>query len=88
VLLQLLAETCRVRNSKLGKVGVRAHIKFWKLENHCHMLALTMVYQNFCRKHRSLGGKTPAMAGGLTEYVWTVSDVHDLDMWSTKAAAA
>jgi hypothetical protein len=31
-----------------------------KLENHALMLAITMVYYNFCRKHKSLGGKTPA----------------------------
>ena len=31
-------------------------------------LAISMVYYNFCRKHMSLGRKTPAMAAGLTEY--------------------
>jgi IS1 family transposase len=59
-----------------------------KLENHRHMLALTMVYYNFCRKHRSLGGKTPAMAAMLTDYVWTASDLLSLDMWFNQAAAA
>jgi hypothetical protein len=39
-----------------------------KLENHAYMLAITMVYYNFCRKHMSLTGQTPAMAAGLTEY--------------------
>jgi hypothetical protein len=29
---------------------------------------MTMVYYNFCRKHASLKGQTPAMAAGLTEY--------------------
>jgi IS1 family transposase len=58
-----------------------------KLENHEHMLALTMVYYNFCRKHRSLGGKTPAMAASLTDYVWTASDLLSLDMWSERLAA-
>lgn len=46
-----------------------------KLENHAYMLAITMVFYNFCRKHRSLGGKTPAMAAGITSYVWTASDL-------------
>jgi hypothetical protein len=32
------------------------------------MLTMTMVYYNFCRKHLSLKGQTPAMAAGLTEY--------------------
>ena len=39
--------------------------------NHRHMLATTVVFYNYCRKHKSLGGKTPAMAAGLTDYVWT-----------------
>jgi IS1 family transposase len=57
------------------------------LENHCHMLAITMVYHNFCRKHQSLKGKTPAMAAGLTEYRWTAADLLALDMWCESAAA-
>ncbi len=51
------------------------------------MLALTMVYYNFCRKHRSLSGKTPAMAADLTDYVWTASDLLSLDLWTFSAAA-
>jgi IS1 family transposase len=58
-----------------------------KFENHCHMLAMTMVYYNFCRKHLSLKGQTPAMAAGLTEYRWTASDMLSLDMWSEAEAA-
>lgn len=38
------------------------------------------------RKHRSLAGKTPAMAAGLTDYVWTASDLLSLDMWTERAA--
>lgn len=59
-----------------------------KFENHCHMLAITMVYYNFCRKHRSLGGKTPAMAALLTDYVWTASDLLSLDLWFDRSVAA
>lgn len=51
-----------------------------KLENHAYMLAITMVFYNFCRKHKSLGGKTPAMVAGLTDYVWTASDLLSLDL--------
>jgi IS1 family transposase len=58
-----------------------------KFENHCHMLAMTMVYYNFCRKHASLKGQTPAMAAGLTEYRWTAADMLSLDMWSEAEAA-
>ena len=58
-----------------------------KLANHSYMIAITMVYYNFCRKHRSLKGNTPAMAAGLTEYVWTASDLLALDMWHAAEAA-
>jgi hypothetical protein len=46
------------------------------------MLALSITYYNFCRKHASLKGKTPAMAAGLTDYVWTAADLLSLDMWT------
>jgi IS1 family transposase len=59
-----------------------------KFENHCHMLALTVVHYNYCRKHRSLGGRTPAMAAGLTDYAWSVADLLALDMWSDLAKAS
>lgn len=59
-----------------------------KLQNHCYMLAITMVFYNFCRKHKSLKGQTPAMAAGLTSYVWTASDMLSLDMWANEASAA
>jgi hypothetical protein len=56
-------------------------------KNHSYMLAIRMVYYNFCRKHRSLKGQTPAMVAGLTEYQWTASDLLALDMWHASAAA-
>jgi IS1 family transposase len=59
-----------------------------KLTNHAYMLAITMVYYNFCRKHRSLGGQTPAMAAGITSYVWTASDMLSLDLWQNIESAA
>ncbi|HWS71967.1 MAG TPA: hypothetical protein VN605_07620 [Thermoanaerobaculia bacterium] len=59
-----------------------------KYENHRHMLALSITYYNFCRKHMSLKGKTPAQAAGLTEYRWTGSDLLALEMWTTVRAAA
>jgi hypothetical protein len=52
------------------------------------MIAIKMVYYNFCRKHKSLGGRTPAMAAGLTNYVWTASDLLALDIWANEASAA
>lgn len=77
--------TLRMQNRRFTRL-TNAFSK--KLENHAFMIAITMVYYNFCRKHRSLGGKTPAMAAGLTEHVWTASDMLALHMWAKAAAAA
>lgn len=76
--------TLRMQNRRFTRLTNGFSKKF---ENHCHMLAITVTYYNFCRKHRSLGGRTPAMAAGLTDYVWTASDLLSLDMWMAEAAA-
>lgn len=51
-----------------------------KLENHCHALALYFTWYNFIRPHKSLQGRTPAMAAGLTEYAygwdWLVEEME------------
>ena len=52
-----------------------------KIENHKHALSLHYMYYNFCRKHQTLtkqaGGihKTPAMAAGVADHVWTMEEV-------------
>ena len=52
-----------------------------KVENHRHAVALHFVHYNFCRAHQTLTRKakgiyrTPAMAAGLTDRVWTVGDI-------------
>jgi hypothetical protein len=33
------------------------------------------VHFNFCRCHSSLKRRTPAMASGLTDHVWTVAEL-------------
>jgi hypothetical protein len=45
-----------------------------KVENHEHMLALFFCYYNFCRIHQSLR-VTPAMAAGVSNHVWELSDI-------------
>jgi hypothetical protein len=37
-------------------------------------MALFVAFYNFCRKH-SAHGKTPAIAHGLTDHVWTISEL-------------
>jgi len=55
---------------------VRCTINFSKkLENHRHAVAIFAAYFNFCRVHKSLDGKTPAMAAGLADRVWTVAEL-------------
>ena len=47
-----------------------AHSK--SLKHHVAMQAILLRHYNFCRKHETLKGATPAMASGLTDYVWTI----------------
>lgn len=44
------------------------------LRNHRHSVALLVAHFNFCRVH-SAHQKTPAMAQGLTDHVWTVAEL-------------
>jgi IS1 family transposase len=48
-----------------------------KVENHGHALALYFMYYNFCRIHQSLR-VTPAMAAGVSDHVWEISEVVNL----------
>ncbi len=77
--------TLRMQNRRFTRLTNAFSKKF---ENHVHMMAMTVVFYNFCKTHKSLGGKTPAMVAGLTDYVWTVSDMLALDMWTAERAAA
>jgi hypothetical protein len=75
------ATTCHAERSNLSlrtftRRFVRRTINFSKKrENHTHAVALFVAYFNFCRIHKSLEGKTPAMAAGLTNHVWTVAEM-------------
>lgn len=46
-----------------------------KVENHVAALSLHFMHYNFCRVHRSLNGKTPAMAAGVTDHVWKLDEL-------------
>ena len=45
-----------------------------KLENHIAAISLHFMYYNFCRIHQTLR-ITPAMAAGVTDRVWDISDI-------------
>lgn len=48
-----------------------------KVENHFYAVALHMLYYNFVRIHKTLR-MTPAMAAGVTDRLWDVSDIAKL----------
>ena len=52
-----------------------------KLENHEYALALYFMYYNFARSHKTLSNpypKSPAMAAGLSNHIWTVEEIVKL----------
>jgi len=77
--------TIRMQNRRFTRL-TNAHSK--RIEMHRYALAITFFHYNLIRKHSSLGGKTPAMAAGLTDHAWTLRDALALDMWTGDRAAA
>jgi IS1 family transposase len=52
-----------------------------KVENHAAAVALHFLYMNFGRPHKSLANpypRTPAMAAGLADHVWTCEEIAGL----------
>jgi len=52
-----------------------------KLENHVLALALYFMHYNFVRPHKTLANpypRTPAMAAGLTNHIWTFEEIVNL----------
>jgi IS1 family transposase len=52
-----------------------------KLDNHAHAVALHFMYMNFARPHKSLANpypRTPAMAAGLADHIWTCEEIAGL----------
>jgi IS1 family transposase len=49
-----------------------------KLENHEYAVALYFMHYNFIRPHKTLANpypRTPAMASGLTNHIWTIEEI-------------
>lgn len=63
--------TLRHQNKRFCRETI-CHSK--KVENHAHQLALNFMAYNFCRRHESLK-KSPAMAAGIADHVWTLTEV-------------
>jgi IS1 family transposase len=52
-----------------------------KVENHAAAIALHFLYMNFARPHKALANpypRTPAMAAGLADHVWTCEEIAAL----------
>ena len=52
---------------------------------HAHLYVVGCLY-NFCRIHRSLLIRTPAMAAGLTDHLWSLAEFfwwHPLPFWAS-----
>ncbi len=52
-----------------------------KIENHELAIALYFMYYNFARPHKSLASpypRTPAMAAGLADHIWTIEEIVEL----------
>ncbi len=57
-----------------------------KFENHAHSVAIHFMYYNFVRIHQTLK-VTPAMAAGVTEKLWELSDmVRVIEEWEHAVA--
>jgi hypothetical protein len=57
-----------------------------KAENHAHMMAIYFMHYNFVRIHQTLK-ITPAMAAGVTNDLWEMSDmVNVLENWEALRA--
>ncbi len=46
-----------------------------KWENHCAATSMHFFFYNFCRRHTSLKGSTPAMRAGLSDHAWSVDEM-------------
>jgi hypothetical protein len=52
-----------------------------KIENHAAAIALHFQHCNFARPHKSLKSpypRTPAMAAGVSDHVWTLREIAGL----------
>jgi IS1 family transposase len=49
-----------------------------KFDNHMHMVALYTVWYNYVKQHKSLKGFSPAMAVGLSDTLWSITDMAEM----------
>jgi IS1 family transposase len=52
-----------------------------KFDNHAHAVAVHFMYMNFARPHKALANpypRTPAMAAGIADHIWTMEEIAGL----------
>ncbi len=77
--------TIRMSNRRFTRL-TNAYSK--TVEHHCLQLALYFTYYNFCRPHGGLGGRTPAMAVGLTPRPFGIRGIVKMVNRRTRGAPA
>ena len=43
-----------------------------------HMIALYTVWYNYVKQHKTLNGLSPAMAAGISDTLWSVTDLAEM----------
>ena len=71
------------RNNLTMRMGMRRFTRLTnafskKLENHAYAVALHFMHYNFARPHQSLKGRSPAMAAGVSDHVWSTFEIAEL----------
>lgn len=80
----LISTSIAERQNLTMRMGMRRFTRLTngfskKVENHAAMVSLHFMYYNFGRPHKSLGKlRTPAMAAGVTDHVWTCEEIASL----------
>jgi transposase InsO family protein len=64
--------TVRMHNRRFTRL-TNAHSK--SPRHHAAMQSVFVAWYNFCRKHETLKGQTPAMFAGLSQKVWAIREL-------------
>ena len=48
-------------------------------------MAIYVAYYNFCWSHKTLGGRSPAMAAGVSSRPWSMEELFERVMASVEA---
>lgn len=73
------------RSNLTLRMGMRRYTRLTnghskKLDNHVAMTAIFMTCYNWCRRHQTLKGQTPAMAAKLTDRKWELAELVEMLM--------